>query len=67
MLPVCETSTTLAAPWTIVTDVSPNVILTDEPFAWTNPVAPADTDRVRVYVPLGGNPSLFGRLNVTVP
>ena len=40
------------------------VIQVDDNFAWTNPVAGAATDRVRVYVPRAANTKLFGRLNV---
>ena len=66
VIPNCETSTILATPWTVVLNVSPNVIQVDTDFAWADPAAPADTDRVRVYVPLTGT-ELFGRLNVFVP
>jgi fibronectin-binding autotransporter adhesin len=65
----CETDTDLIAPWsTAVGGVSGVVILTDNNYnaSFTPPTA-VDTDRVRVYVPRGVNPTLFGRLNVTVP
>ncbi len=65
----CETDTDLIAPWsTAVGGVSGVVILTDNNYnaSFTPPTA-VDTDRVRVFVPRGVNPTLFGRLNVTVP
>jgi len=62
----CETDTDLAAPWTAATGAPGVVIQVDNNFAFTPPAA-ADTDRVRVYVPRGANPRLFGRLNVLVP
>lgn len=52
--------------WTTAVDgVDGVVIQVDDNYAFTPP-AP-DTDRVRVYVPRGAKPNLFGRLNVTVP
>ncbi len=63
----CETDTDLLAPWTpAVNAVSGVVIQEDLNFSFT-PAAPANTDRVRVYVPRGVNTKLFGRLNVVVP
>ncbi len=63
----CETDTDLVAPWTTaINAVSGVVIQEDLNFSFT-PAAPADTDRVRVYVPRGANTKLFGRLNVVVP
>ena len=63
----CETDTDLVAPWTpAINGTSGVVIQEDTNFSFT-PAAPADTDRVRVYVPRGANTTLFGRLNVVVP
>ena len=63
----CETDTDLAGPWiTAVDGVDGVVILTDDNFTFTPPAA-TDTDRVRVYVPRGANPELFGRLTAQVP
>ena len=42
------------------------VVLTDDNYPSFVPPA-ANTDRVRVYVPMGANPKLFGRLDVIVP
>ena len=61
----CEYATALAGAWTPA-QAPAAVILTDDNYAWTNPAA-ANTDRVRVYVPRGSDPKLFGRLKVTVP
>jgi fibronectin-binding autotransporter adhesin len=63
----CETDTDLVAPWaTAVDGVSGVVIHEDMNFSFT-PAAPANTDRVRVYVPRGVNTKLFGRLKTVVP
>lgn len=63
----CETDTDLAGPWTKTIDgISGAVIQEDLNFTFT-PAAPPNTDRVRVYVPLGSNTELFGRLSVNVP
>ena len=62
----CETDTDLVAPWTAATGAPGVVILVNDNYTFTPP-APADTDRVRVYVPRGANTTLFGRLNVVVP
>jgi autotransporter-associated beta strand protein len=62
----CETDTDLVAPWTAATGAPGVVIEVDNNFTFTPPAA-ADTDRVRVYVPRGANPKLFGRINVVVP
>jgi hypothetical protein len=63
----CETDTDLAGPWTTAVDgVDGVVILSDDNFTFTPPAA-TDTDRVRVYVPRGANPELFGRLTAQVP
>lgn len=57
----------LVGPWTTAQDgVGGVVVLVDEDYASFDPAA-ADTDRVRVYIPRGTNPKLFGRLSVTVP
>jgi autotransporter-associated beta strand protein len=61
-----ETDTDLAGTWTAATGAPGVVIQVDNNFAFTPPAA-ADTDRVRVYVPRGANPALFGRLKVVVP
>jgi fibronectin-binding autotransporter adhesin len=63
-----ETSTSLIAPWTAAVDQAGGVvILTDDNFGAFTPPATTNTDRVRVYVPRGTEPRIFGRLNVTVP
>jgi autotransporter-associated beta strand protein len=63
----CETDTDLVGPWTPAIDGVGGVLIQEDlNFSFT-PAAPADTDRVRVYVPLGANTELFGRLNVQVP
>jgi autotransporter-associated beta strand protein len=63
----CETDTDLVGPWsTAINGASGVVIQEDLNFTFT-PAAPANTDRVRVYVPRGVNTKLFGRLNVMVP
>jgi autotransporter-associated beta strand protein len=62
----CETGTNLAASWTTVTGAPGVVIQVDDNFIF-NPPAAAATDRVRVYVPRGSNPVMFGRLKVLVP
>ena len=63
----CETDIDLLGTWTTaVGGVSGVVIQVDNNFSFTPPAA-ADTDRVRVFVPRGANPLLFGRLNVLVP
>lgn len=63
----CETDTDLVAPWTPAQDgVAGVVVQVDDDYAGFTPPATA-TDRVRVYVPKGANPRLFGRLDVTVP
>jgi autotransporter-associated beta strand protein len=61
-----ETDTDLAGTWTAATGAPGVVIQVDNNFAFTPPAA-ADTDRVRVYVPRGAIPALFGRLKVVVP
>jgi autotransporter-associated beta strand protein len=61
-----ETDTDLVGPWTAATGAPGVVIQEDDNFAFTPPAA-ANTDRVRVYVPRGTNPVLFGRLKVLVP
>jgi hypothetical protein len=43
------------------------VIQEDLDYLLFSPAAPANTDRVRVYVPRGTAPKIFGRLNVVVP
>jgi hypothetical protein len=64
---VCETNTDLVTPWTTVTGATPGVVIqVDDNFAFTPPVA-APTDRVRVYVPRGGNLVMFGRLKTLIP
>jgi hypothetical protein len=35
----CETNTGLAAPWTTVTGIAPEVIQVDDNYSWTNPPA----------------------------
>ena len=60
----CETDPDLVPAWTAATGAPGVVIQVDDNFAWTNPVAGAATDRVRVYVPRAANTKLFGRLNV---
>jgi autotransporter-associated beta strand protein len=63
----CETDSDLVGPWsTAINGASGVVIQEDLNFTFT-PAAPANTDRVRVYVPRGVNTKLFGRLNVMVP
>ena len=62
----CETDADLAGTWTAAASVEGAVVLVDDDFASFVPPATA-TDRVRVYVPLGTNATLFGRLKVTVP
>ena len=63
----CETDTDLVGSWTpAINAVSGVVIQEDLNFTFT-PAAPANTDRVRVYVPRGSNEELFGRLKVQVP
>jgi hypothetical protein len=61
-----ETDTDLVGPWTAATGAPGVVIQEDDNFAFTPPAA-ANTDRVRVYVPRGTKPVLFGRLKVLVP
>ncbi|MCX6879523.1 MAG: autotransporter-associated beta strand repeat-containing protein [Verrucomicrobia bacterium] len=63
----CETDTDLVAPWTPATGAPGVVIQVDDNYASFVPPAAAPTDRVRVYLPSGANPKLFGRLRVTVP
>ncbi len=64
---VCQTNTGLTGLWEEAVDgVDGVIVLVDDNFAWADPVAP-DTDRVRVYIPRGGQAKLFGRLRVTVP
>ena len=64
----------LVPSWTVAVDVDGNAndtagvqILVDDNWTGWDPSATVDTDRVRVYVPLGSNAGLFGRLNVVVP
>lgn len=64
--PACAVLTALAAPWTPAVGTPGVVIQVDHSFTFTSPAA-ADTDRVRVCVPRGANPVLFGRLKVLVP
>jgi autotransporter-associated beta strand protein len=64
----CETNTDLGAVWTSAATAPGVVILTNDNYnASFVPPATADTDRVRVYVPRGTAPKIFGRLNVTTP
>jgi autotransporter-associated beta strand protein len=64
----CETNTDLGAVWTAAVSAPGVVILTNDNYnASFVPPATADTDRVRVYVPRGTAPKIFGRLNVTTP
>ncbi|MCX6873871.1 MAG: HYR domain-containing protein [Verrucomicrobia bacterium] len=63
----CETDTDLVAPWTPATGAPGVVIQVDDNYASFVPPATAPTDRVRVYLPRGANPKLFGHLRVTVP
>lgn len=57
----------LVGSWTTAQDgVDGVVVLVDEDYASFDPAATA-TDRVRVYIPRGTDPKLFGRLSVTVP
>ena len=63
----CEYGTTLLAPWaTAQNGVAGVVVQVDNDYATFAPPVTA-TDRVRVYVPQGAQPMLFGRLNVMVP
>jgi autotransporter-associated beta strand protein len=61
----CETDTNLVDGWTVAPGVPGTVIQEDDNYTFTPPAA--NTDRVRVYVPRGANPTLFGRLDVQVP
>jgi hypothetical protein len=62
-----ETDTDLVAPWTPAVDsVDGVVIQVDDNYASFTPPA-STTDRVRVYVPKGTHPTLYGRLRVMVP
>jgi autotransporter-associated beta strand protein len=63
----CQYDVDLVAPWSqAVNGVDGVVILEDDDYALFVPPATA-TDRVRVYVPRGTKPKLFGHLNATVP
>ena len=67
LIAASEYDADLVAPWTTAQDgVDGVVVLVDEDYASFEPAA-TDTDRVRVYIPRGTNPKLFGRLAVTVP
>ena len=59
----CEVDADLVGPWTLATAVVGNVIDVSDNFYSVTP----GIDRVRVYVPRGVSPELFGRLNVNVP
>ena len=62
-----ETDTDLVAPWTTAVDALDGVVIqVDDNYASFTPPA-TNTDRVRVYVPKGTNPTLYGRLRVMVP
>lgn len=64
---VAEFDADLLAPWTTAVDGVDGVeILVDDNYGSFVPPA-ADTDRVRVFVPRGANPLLFGRLGAIVP
>ena len=66
----CEVDADLVGPWTLATAVVGNVIQVADNFyppVVTPPAAATEIDRVRVYVPRGVSPELFGRLNVNVP
>lgn len=64
----CQYDTGLADPWTTaVNGVDGVVIVEDEDYPWTSPPAAEPTDRVRVFIPRGVTPALFGRLKVVVP
>jgi hypothetical protein len=63
----CETNTDLVAPWTPATNAVFGVVIQEDINFTFTPAAPANTDRVRVYVPRGANTKLFGRINVVVP
>ena len=63
----CEYDTDLVGLWATAQDgVNGVTTLVDDNYASFTPPA-TDTDRVRVYIPRGANPKLFGRLNVLVP
>ena len=63
----CETDTDLVGQWTPATNAVDGVVIQEDLNFTFTPPAPAGTDQVRVYVPLGSNSKLFGRLNVVVP
>jgi autotransporter-associated beta strand protein len=62
-----ETNLDLASPWVATTGAPGVVIVVDDNYGAFTPPATTNTDRVRVYVPRGTEPKIFGRLNVTVP
>ena len=69
-----EYDTDLVPAWTPAEDVDGEdndtagvQILVDNDWGDWEPEATVPTDRVRVFVPLGANTELFGRLNVFVP
>ena len=63
-----ETDTDLLAPWTPAINGAAGVVIQEDlDYLLFSPAAPANTDRVRVYVPRGTAPKIFGRLNVVVP
>jgi methylmalonyl-CoA mutase cobalamin-binding domain/chain len=67
LLATCQYDDDLLGTWTTAQDgVNGVSILQDDNFGSFVPPA-TDTDRVRVFVPRGSNPKLFGRLNVEVP
>ena len=63
---VCEYDSDLVGPWSMAEDGVDNVVeLVDSPTF--DPPATTPTKRVRVYIPLGANTELFGRISVAVP
>lgn len=63
-----ETDTDLIAPWTPAINGAAGVVIQEDlNYLLFSPAAPANTDRVRVYVPRVTAPKIFGRLNVVVP
>ena len=64
---VCEYGVDLSGGWTSAQDgVDGVVVLEDDNYPSFVPPA-SDTDRIRVYIPRGSNPKMFGRLSVVVP
>jgi autotransporter-associated beta strand protein len=63
----CQYDADLAGSWSLAQNgVDGVVILEDDNYASFTPPA-TNTDRVRVFVPRGTNPVLFGRLRATIP